>query len=159
MTDYTTLSNTAVGVGGLPSGATVTALRDNPLSIAEGTSGAPKVQSAALNMAVITSEGVLTGLSRVASLLVQATAVATGSGSDTRTGLLRYRLSSDGGTTFGSWVTFVSVTSPTSGEGQRTKGGTITVGPTYDAIEFDFDGTGVSGASTFFAIGIKGVTP
>ena len=43
MTDYTILSNTAVGVGGLPSGATVTALRDNPLAIAEGTAGAPRI--------------------------------------------------------------------------------------------------------------------
>ena len=43
MTDYTILSNTAVGVGGLPSGATVTALRDNPIAIAEGAVGAPSV--------------------------------------------------------------------------------------------------------------------
>lgn len=43
MTDYTALSNTAVGVGGLPSGATVTALRDNPIAIAEGAAGSPVV--------------------------------------------------------------------------------------------------------------------
>lgn len=43
MTDYTILSNTAVGVGGLPSGATVTALRDNPIAIAEGTAGSPPI--------------------------------------------------------------------------------------------------------------------
>ena len=49
MTDYTTLSNTAVGVGGLPSGATVTALRDNPIAIAEGAAGAPRVVDAALD--------------------------------------------------------------------------------------------------------------
>ena len=45
MTDFTELSNTAVGVGGLPSGATVTALRDNPVAISEGTTGAPVVKS------------------------------------------------------------------------------------------------------------------
>ena len=55
MTDYTILSNTAVGVGGLPSGATVTALRDNPLAIAEGTAGAPRVLDAALDATVTTS--------------------------------------------------------------------------------------------------------
>lgn len=43
MTDYTTLPNTAVGVGGLPSGATVTALRDNPIAICEGATGAPRI--------------------------------------------------------------------------------------------------------------------
>lgn len=52
MTDYTLLSNTAVGVGGLPSGATVTALRDNPIAIAEGAPGAPRVLDGALDTTV-----------------------------------------------------------------------------------------------------------
>jgi len=43
VTDYTILSNTAVGVGGLPSAATVTALRDNPIAIAEGAPESPIV--------------------------------------------------------------------------------------------------------------------
>ena len=43
MTDWTTLPNAAVGVGGLPSGTTVTALRDNPVAIAEGAPGAPRL--------------------------------------------------------------------------------------------------------------------
>jgi hypothetical protein len=43
MADWTNLPNTAVGVGGLPSGTTVTALRDNPVAIAEGAPGAPRV--------------------------------------------------------------------------------------------------------------------
>ena len=40
MPDYTDLPDTAVGIGGVPSGTTVTALRDNPLAIAEGAAGA-----------------------------------------------------------------------------------------------------------------------
>jgi hypothetical protein len=44
MADWTNLPNTAVGVGGLPSGTTVTALRDNPVAIAEGAAGAPVVR-------------------------------------------------------------------------------------------------------------------
>ena len=43
MADWTTLPNAAVGVGGLPSGTTVTALRDNPVAIAEGAPGAPRI--------------------------------------------------------------------------------------------------------------------
>jgi hypothetical protein len=43
MADWTNLPNTAVGVGGLPSGTTVTALRDNPVAIAEGAAGAPRL--------------------------------------------------------------------------------------------------------------------
>jgi len=49
MADWTALSNTAVGVGGLPSGATITALRDNPIAIAEGAVGAPRVVDGALD--------------------------------------------------------------------------------------------------------------
>jgi hypothetical protein len=55
MTDWTLLSNTAVGVGGLPSGATVTALRDNPIAISEGAVGAPRVLDAALDTTATTA--------------------------------------------------------------------------------------------------------
>lgn len=48
MADYTDLPDTAVGVGGTPSGTTVTALRDNPIAIAEGAVGAPRIADAAL---------------------------------------------------------------------------------------------------------------
>ena len=43
MTTFTDLPAGAVGVGGIPSGSTVTALRDNPVAIAEGSSGAPRI--------------------------------------------------------------------------------------------------------------------
>ncbi len=46
MADWTNLPNTAVGVGGLPSGTTVTALRDNPIAIAEGAAGSPLISAA-----------------------------------------------------------------------------------------------------------------
>jgi hypothetical protein len=49
MADWTNLPNTAVGVGGLPSGTTVTALRDNPIAIADGAAGAPRVVDGALD--------------------------------------------------------------------------------------------------------------
>lgn len=42
MADYTALPNSAVGIGGIPSGTTITALRDNPIAIAERSVGAPK---------------------------------------------------------------------------------------------------------------------
>lgn len=41
MTTYSTISNAALAVGGIPSSTTVTALRDNPIAIAESASGAP----------------------------------------------------------------------------------------------------------------------
>jgi hypothetical protein len=46
MTTYSTISNPSVAVGGIPSSATVTALRDNPIAIAEASSGAPVIAAA-----------------------------------------------------------------------------------------------------------------
>ncbi len=43
MTTYTSISNAAVAVGGIPSSSVVTALRDNPSAIAESANGAPVV--------------------------------------------------------------------------------------------------------------------
>ena len=67
MADWTNLPNTAVGVGGLPSGTTVTALRDNPIAIAEGAPGAPRVEALAQKVFPVVSGGlaqtqVFTGL-------------------------------------------------------------------------------------------------
>jgi hypothetical protein len=43
MTTYSTISNAAVAVGAIPSSTTVTALRDNPIAIAEAAAGAPVI--------------------------------------------------------------------------------------------------------------------
>lgn len=43
MTTWTNISNAAVAVGGIPSSTTVTALRDNPVAMAESASGAPVI--------------------------------------------------------------------------------------------------------------------
>lgn len=40
---WTSISNAAVAVGGIPSSTTVTALRDNPVAVADASSGAPVV--------------------------------------------------------------------------------------------------------------------
>ena len=40
---WTTISNAAVAVGAIPSSSTVTALRDNPIAVADASSGAPVV--------------------------------------------------------------------------------------------------------------------
>jgi hypothetical protein len=45
MTTWTSISNAAVAVGGIPSSTTVTALRDNPSAIAEAANGAPVMVS------------------------------------------------------------------------------------------------------------------
>jgi hypothetical protein len=43
MATWTSISNAAVAVGGIPSSSTVTALRDNPTAMAETANGAPVV--------------------------------------------------------------------------------------------------------------------
>ena len=58
MADYTELPDTAVGIGGIPSGTTVTALRDNPIAIAEGAVGAPSIEDAALDAGAATTAGI-----------------------------------------------------------------------------------------------------
>jgi len=45
---WTNIDNALVSVGALPFATTVQALRDNPIAIANGDAGAPKVQNAAL---------------------------------------------------------------------------------------------------------------
>ncbi len=45
MATWTSISNSALAVGGIPSSVTVTALRDNPEAIAEAATGAPIVQT------------------------------------------------------------------------------------------------------------------
>jgi len=45
MTTWTSISNAALAVGAIPSSAIVTAMRDNPIAIAEGASGAPIVET------------------------------------------------------------------------------------------------------------------
>lgn len=105
MTDYTTLSNTAVGVGGLPSGATVTALRDNPIAIAEGTSGAPKVQGLALANYYIasvnnsgTTESAIVLPDGVDLLRLDVSGITASTSI-----ILQIAFSTDGGSTYGGW--------------------------------------------------------
>ena len=73
MADWTNLPNQAVGVGGLPSGTTVTALRDNPVAIAQGAAGAPRIEDAALDTTVTNA-----GREWVAARIAGAAAGAVG---------------------------------------------------------------------------------
>jgi len=112
--------------------------------------------SSGLDMTVITALVATTGLGDIATLLVNAHWYASPSGGDARTSALEYRLSSNNGSTYGSWTTFLSVTSTASITVYDSHTGTITLGPTYNAIEFR---GGSGGSGSFFALGIKGVTP
>jgi len=106
MADWTNLPNQAVGVGGLPSGTTVTALRDNPVAITEGAAGAPRIVPRARGFSQLPQLGG-SGSSPVgwAGLdpltVLSFMMVARGTGPST----MEIRASNDGGATYGSWVT------------------------------------------------------
>ena len=109
MADWTTLPNLAVGVGGLPSGTTVTALRDNPIAIAEGAPGAPKVQGVALDktcLGVISRNNSnspigFSGLDDCRGVFLTGYLGARSGVFDARTVQIRY--SSDNGATWGAY--------------------------------------------------------
>jgi hypothetical protein len=59
---WTDIDNTLVSAGALPFATTVQALRDNPIAIANGDAGAPKVQNAGLatiNAAVLATDAAM----------------------------------------------------------------------------------------------------
>jgi hypothetical protein len=104
MADWTTLPNTAVGVGGLPSGTTVTALRDNPVAIAEGAPGAPKVMGEALGVfrgsqtyTGSATPATFTGIGRANELMFKCRSTLAGSTGNTSIGV---QFSNDGGSTW-----------------------------------------------------------
>lgn len=59
---WTNIDNSLVSVGALPFATTIQALRDNPIAIANGDAGAPKVQNAALatiNAAILATDAAM----------------------------------------------------------------------------------------------------
>ena len=106
MADWTTLPNAAVGVGGLPSGTTVTALRDNPVAIAGGASGAPRNLHRSIplgylpNISFTLTPAGYDDLDPLTSLDINVFATLTGTSQN-----LQIRSSANNGGTWGSWVT------------------------------------------------------
>lgn len=101
---WTTISNALVAVGAKPFATTIQALRDNPVAIAEGAAGAPKVMGEALDLTLSfvdttgTTWGQLSGLTRAEWV----EAVITVRSTTTTGNALQLRLSSDGGGTWSS---------------------------------------------------------
>lgn len=58
---WTTIDNSLVSVGALPFATTVQALRDNPVAIAAGNAGAPRIQTAAIQDSAVTTAKLASG--------------------------------------------------------------------------------------------------
>ena len=129
MADWTNLPNQAVGVGGLPSGTTVTALRDNPVAIAEGAAGAPRVQGVALSGIRIADEAgsrnstgtstllTVIDMDAARTVLLDGFVFATSNPS----GVIRYRTSLNNGSTWGTEITLASVPGGVDGTDRFTR--------------------------------------
>jgi len=68
MTTWTDLPNAAVQPGGRPRGSTITALRDNPIAIAEDATGAPKIKRKHMLSSVATSPNTFLNLGEYSAI-------------------------------------------------------------------------------------------
>lgn len=66
MTTYTTIADTEIDQDSPVTETVLTKLRDNPIAITEGASGAPKVQTAGINDAAVTQVKISTTLASYA---------------------------------------------------------------------------------------------
>lgn len=105
MTTWTSIPNAAVAAGGRPRGSVVTALRDNPIALAEGASGAPRIVGKALDLwlATLTLTGTtavgVSDLDDYAAIRIELSEVGTPSGGAS----IQARFSDDNGSTWGSF--------------------------------------------------------
>ncbi len=129
----------------------------NPMALAEGSLNAPKIQSEAMNILIASTFAAFTGLDRCDKIAVVATCSVTGSGSGgDETETFEYRLSTDNGSTWGSWTIGVTVAEGSTVTKAATFSAIVALGTTYDAIEFRRTG---DGSTSFFALGVQGVSP
>lgn len=159
MTTYTAIPNSDVDQDSPVTQTLVTLLRDNPIAITEGASGAPKIQSKALNMFLGEGVGPHTDLGDIAKVVVFASMQIRQIGDDNSTCSVQYRLSSDNGSSWGSWVTFKTIYQYSNTQRENGMGlDVIDMGPTYNAVQFQQIDTNGIGSATFVALGVVGVS-
>jgi len=112
MTTYTTITNAEIDQDSPITQPLLTALRDNPVAITEGSAGAPKVQAAALDTFIAR---VNAGSPTITNLDTQASIMCAGGVTN---GTLTVELSDDNGSTWATAETIVNLT--TSGDESAT---------------------------------------
>lgn len=167
MTTYTTIANSAIDQDSPVTQTLMQALRDNPIAITEGASGAPRIVGEALNLYITegsasrTTSGTstiltVTDLDNLDYILVNNRVGA--STSDFITITLRYETSTDNGSTFASPVTYYSKGS--SGGFTETVAAAIDCSGSVNAVRFSLvvseSGTSSGSATlTIFGFGIE----
>ena len=116
MTDYLPITDAETDPGAPGTSELWKKWRDNPIAIAEGATGAPRVQGIALGgmyLGSFTQDGknpkALVGLDRVGLLV--ADVITTGASAG---GTVQIALSANGGASYGGWITLY--TEPGAGE-------------------------------------------
>ena len=163
MADYITVVDSSVDPDAPLTSDLMYRLRDNPIAIAEGSIGAPKVRSEALRLtreaADRTSDGVLftlTGIDRISSFMVSSYVyIVSGSAGGAS---VRYRTSTDGGSTWGGYTIFNTASISGAGDNSSTKFGYIDT-PNVNAIQIALTSTsGSSSGASVSALGVRSLS-
>lgn len=137
MPDYIAITDTQIEPEAPVTSELMNQLRDNPLAIAEGADSAPRVQSEGLSptFAVAVNVGYSTSLEWGGAAGMFSIQGSSGSSSEVVT--LRYRTSTDGGTTTTSWSTIATADIGTSGRNVHINPFQITFPVNTNWVEFD----------------------
>lgn len=166
MTTYRTIASTETDADSPVTVQLMTALADNPTAIAEGASGAPRVDGRALDLGITAGSGASTGSSSGgiaviatdtaldnidAVLLVGNAGIAASA-----TGLVRYRTSTNNGSTWSGYSNILKVQAGASAP-IESFGFYVNTSGSINAIELSvlnqFSGGGVTGAGAILRIG------
>ena len=167
MADWTELDTNGLLPGEPLTSAKALAFFENPVAMAGGAVNAPKVVSGALNMLAETGTATTsyTDLGRIDKVLISCTVEAFGGSNFGRTGLIRYRTSTDNGSSWSATTNIVSVAAAANNSEQITGFAVVSLGSAANAIEVQvtFTGTTGSGAGSnsgaFSILGVSGVSP
>ena len=151
MTDWTTLPNSSLETGKPIRAVDGRALRDNPIAIAEGSTGAPKIQPEALDLFYGEGYGSTNGailltvidLDNVTAVLCDGAASASSGPEATWTARLGYQVSATNGASWGG-VAYFSTAVSSDNTSVTVKNSTVVNMTSYNAIRLYLSSSGTS---------------
>lgn len=172
MTTYTDTSTLNTDPNDPVSSVLLTALKDNPVAVAEGASGAPKIAAAAMGILLFADSDTVTqpdqttqtagaDVTRVDNIVIMARGTASSSGGSDVTGTYEYRLSDDGGSTWGSWQTVLTISTSGPSTEENSDFSLVDVSA-HDTIQTRISCSGDGSDSTTitaYGLGVQGTTP
>lgn len=147
------------------------ALRDNPLAIAAGATGAPRIQPEAMDLyygsgsasgsgtqTIIT----VTDLDNVSAVLASAMAYTVSATDNSSATTIRYSFSTDNGSTWGSETIWFSASASNGGSDTQYKSYVLPVSSSQNAVRLRYASSSSGGVSPSFSAtasitGLQGV--